>query len=310
MRSLLATALGAGIGLGIFAVVVGLTRSRALTLIQRVAPWVSDVSPAAHRVALDSMAKRQTASRPFAERAIALLPQRWFGIFDSSSRVAVLLEQTGRRVPPARWRQSVIEWMLVGACSGIVLGIVAVVLAQGSIAAVAAGALLGSVAGISFKRYVLVREANRQVALMVEELPALCEMLAICLTAGEGFRDALVRITSRGAGPLAGHLRRAVEQNEHGVPLVTALSEMSRTLDVPSVSRVIDHIISSIERGSPLAEVLRTQAADSRSEAGRQLQQRASSREVVMLLPLVFLILPITIAFAIFPGLLVIQSGF
>jgi len=29
-----------------------------------------------------------------------------------------------------------------------------------------------------------------------------------------------------------------------------------------------------------------------------------------MLLPLVFLILPVTIAFAIFPGLLVLQLGF
>jgi tight adherence protein C len=37
--------------------------------------------------------------------------------------------------------------------------------------------------------------------------------------------------------------------------------------------------------------------------------ESAGRNEVMMLIPLVFLILPVTIAFAVFPGLIAIQSG-
>jgi len=65
-----------------------------------------------------------------------------------------------------------------------------------------------------------------------------------------------------------------------------------------------------LERGTPLAEVLRAQAQDARDEAKRELLEVAGKKEVAMLVPLVFLILPITVIFAIFPGIAVLQMGF
>ena len=69
-------------------------------------------------------------------------------------------------------------------------------------------------------------------------------------------------------------------------------------------------IAAALERGTPLAEVLRAQAQDSRDQAKRELLESAGRKEVAMLVPLVFLILPTTIAFAVFPALLVLQVGF
>ena len=63
-------------------------------------------------------------------------------------------------------------------------------------------------------------------------------------------------------------------------------------------------------RGTPLAEILRAQAQDARDEAKRDLLETAGKKEVGMLVPLVFLILPITIVFAIYPGIFVLQLGF
>jgi tight adherence protein C len=57
-------------------------------------------------------------------------------------------------------------------------------------------------------------------------------------------------------------------------------------------------------------EVLRAQAQDSRDDAKRQLLESAGRKEVAMLVPLVFLILPVTVLFAIFPGVMVLQLGF
>ena len=47
-----------------------------------------------------------------------------------------------------------------------------------------------------------------------------------------------------------------------------------------------------------------------RDDAKRELLELAGKKEVAMLVPLVFLILPITIVIAIFPGLFVLQLGF
>lgn len=105
-------------------------------------------------------------------------------------------------------------------------------------------------------------------------------------------------------------MRASIRSSTLGVPLATALTELARRLDISALTRTIDSIVGGLERGTPLAAVLRTQSSEARAEAARRLQEQASSREVAMLVPLIFLILPVTIAFAIFPGLLVIQSGF
>jgi tight adherence protein C len=71
----------------------------------------------------------------------------------------------------------------------------------------------------------------------------------------------------------------------------------------------VEQVTGALERGTPLAEVLRAQAQDSRDEAKRELLEVAGKKEVAMLVPLVFLILPVTILFAIFPGIFVLQLG-
>ena len=81
-------------------------------------------------------------------------------------------------------------------------------------------------------------------------------------------------------------------------------------LDLAPFTRFVEQLTVALERGTPLAEVLRAQAQDSRDQSKRELIESAGRKEVAMLVPLVFLILPTTIAFAVFPALLVLQVGF
>ena len=308
MTSLILLALGACAGTGIWMLVTS-HFSRNLTLEQRVAPWVSDISLEAHRVALDSVRRRGRSSSSLGTRIALRLPARLAALFDGGDSVQVLLAQAGRSLTSSQWRLANVEVSLWGALLGFFIALVAVLIGHVSPVVLIAGLIIGVGAALTVKKYLLARAARIRVALMLEELPALCELLAICLTAGEGFRESLLRITSHGDGPLVSELRGALAQVNLGVPSAVALASVGERLQLPPLSRMIDHVISSMERGAPIAEVLRVQASDARAEAGRRLQERASAREVVMLLPLVFLILPITIAFAIFPGLLVIQTG-
>jgi tight adherence protein C len=58
----------------------------------------------------------------------------------------------------------------------------------------------------------------------------------------------------------------------------------------------------AVERGTPLAEVLRSQAADVRESTRRALLEAGGRKEIAMLVPVVFFVLPVTVIFALFPG--------
>ena len=68
------------------------------------------------------------------------------------------------------------------------------------------------------------------------------------------------------------------------------------------MARFVDGIAIAVERGTPLAEVLRAQAVDVREAGKRQLLESAGRREIAMMVPVVFLVLPVTVLFALFPG--------
>jgi len=67
-------------------------------------------------------------------------------------------------------------------------------------------------------------------------------------------------------------------------------------------------LVVAIERGTPLAGVLRAQATDVRESAKRALLEAGGQKELQMMVPVVFLILPVTVLFALYPGLLTLVS--
>ncbi|MGL1831735.1 UNVERIFIED_CONTAM: pilus assembly protein TadB, partial [Acinetobacter sp. HSTU-ASm16] len=95
-----------------------------------------------------------------------------------------------------------------------------------------------------------------------------------------------------------------------GSGLTTALQDFSARTDVVALGRFVDGIVVAIERGTPLADVLRAQAQDVRDHAKRVLMEIAGKKEIAMLVPVVFFILPLSVMFAVFPGLAVLDLGF
>ena len=68
------------------------------------------------------------------------------------------------------------------------------------------------------------------------------------------------------------------------------------------MARFATGIAVAVERGTPLADVLHAQAADVREAGRRELIESAARKEVLMMAPVVFFVLPITIVFAFYPG--------
>ena len=61
-------------------------------------------------------------------------------------------------------------------------------------------------------------------------------------------------------------------------------------------------VLEMVVQGRPLADVLHAQAADVREAGRRNLIETAARKEVFMMVPVVFLVLPVTVFFAFWPG--------
>ena len=98
-------------------------------------------------------------------------------------------------------------------------------------------------------------------------------------------------------------MQAALAKTRAGMPLVEALEDLARTATVEPLARFIDGIVIAMERGTPLSDVLRAQAADVREQGKRRLLEIGGRKELAMMVPVVFLVLPVTVIFALFPGL-------
>jgi tight adherence protein C len=137
----------------------------------------------------------------------------------------------------------------------------------------------------------------------LEELPEVLEMLAVSLTAGDGIFAALARVTPIATGVLATELRSLFIALELGADLEAELVELAHRLPQPQVIEFTGKLATALRRGAPLAHMLREQAESARSESRNDLLRQVGRNETRMLIPLIFLILPVTVLFAVYPSL-------
>jgi tight adherence protein C len=174
-----------------------------------------------------------------------------------------------------------------------------------SAALVCVAGLLGGVLG---RDWWLTQQVQRREELLLAEFPVVAELLALAVTAGESPTAAIARVTRLSGGELARELGAALGRARAGLPLVDALQQVADRTSLDALARFIDGLLVAIERGTPLAEVLRAQAADVREAGKRRLLEAGGRKEIAMMVPVVFLVLPVTVLFALFPGLISIVS--
>lgn len=305
----LAAAAGLALGLGLWTLVALIPHVGARRLADRVAPHVLDVSAEAR--ALRSRRLSEPGSvfaevlSPLVHRAQTLLARALGG--DES--VARRLRQAGDPATVSAFRSRQLLWAGAGAMAGVLVVVVAArsVALQPAVS-VLIGVLLAA-AGLILPEQLLARKAKLRMSRIAAELPTVLEFLSLALSAGENVRDAIRRVAQIGTGELAREVGDVVSDVELGIPLSDALTEMSAALELAPLSRAVEQLTVALDRGSPLVDVLRAQAQDSRDDAKRTLLEAAGRKEVAMLVPLVFLILPVTIVFALFPATLVLELG-
>lgn len=135
------------------------------------------------------------------------------------------------------------------------------------------------------------------------EFPTVVEMLTLAIAAGETPISAFARIADRSDSYLAKEIEKVVHQVRIGRPFHEALDEMSRSLKSASIRRFIDALIMALVRGAPIVEVLHRHVAEARINQRNLVMDKAGKAETSMMIPIVFLILPISVLFALWPSI-------
>ncbi|MBD7956714.1 type II secretion system F family protein [Microbacterium sp. Sa4CUA7] len=298
----LAVVLGGGFAVGIGLVVMRMPRWGAPRLADRIAPYLRDAADPLGLTPLAVPALHLSGAwRAWRDRIIAAA--------GGSAVIERRIRQAGSGTDAARFRGRQLAWALGGLLVGA-LAVVGLAVAGRFWAGSVLLPPIAAVAGAALCDLRLTRAARARVTRVQEELPTVLEFLSLCLAAGESVLDALRRVGDVGSGELPGELRRVVVAVGTGAALPDALTTLARELEIPALTRSIDHLVAALDRGAPLAQVLQAQATDTREDAKRLLIEQAGRKEILMLLPLVFLILPLSVLFAIFPGVFMLRIGF
>ncbi|BDZ37774.1 type II secretion system F family protein [Microbacterium suwonense] len=302
----LAVLLGGGFALGVLGVLSALPRWGALPLERRIAPYLRDV---VRDEDLPSGILPRVAMLPVQGRTLwERLRLSFERIVGGGDALALRLAQAGTAQSPAAFRGRQLAWGVAGLVAGALIVVVMALAGRLTPPAVLLPVLVAAGAAVAYDMQLTARAKSRR-ARLTDELPTTLEFLALCLSAGESLLDALRRVSGIGTGELTEELRQAVLAVHTGSPMADALGETATRLQLPGLSRAVDQIVAALEHGAPLAAVLHSQAADARDEAKRVIIEDAGKKEILMLLPLVFLILPLSVLYAIYPGLFILRLG-
>ncbi len=134
------------------------------------------------------------------------------------------------------------------------------------------------------------------------------DLLAVALTAGQNPRASIDTISEFLPADFQEGISKAIRENAFGKPLMMALVEMSDEKESKVLKPLIKQMETAISRGTPLAEVSRKFAEDQRLKLNNLLMKQAAAKEISMLFPVVFVVLPSVLAVAMYPALTVLQK--
>ncbi|MEU6821710.1 DUF5936 domain-containing protein [Streptomyces atriruber] len=123
-------------------------------------------------------------------------------------------------------------------------------------------------------------------------LPDFLDVLAVVVSAGLGFRQALDRVAERYEGPWADELRITLRQMDMGVSRRQAFDDLRRRNASEQVAQFVSALQQGEELGSPIADTLiqlatdmrRTDAQNSRRRAAKTIP-KATMMTLVFMLP-------------------------
>lgn len=282
---------------GVVLAYLGWARSRRPALSDRLLPYLRDVHPQS-LVVPSSQSAAAAVFGPYLQSGARTVGN----VLGGSASVASRLNRlgTGQTVEQFRIRQVI--WGLCGFGGCVAVSVLWFAGRGSAPVSLLVLCVVGFVGGVFLCDNALTSTIRAHERRMSEEFPTVADLLALAVAAGEGPVTGLERVVRVCHGDLASELSRVLADIRTGTTVQRAFDGLAGRTGVPSIARFAEGLAVAIERGTPLVDVLHAQAADVRESSRRELIEAGGRKEVAMMIPVVFFILPVTIVFAFFPG--------
>ncbi|MEJ7741186.1 MAG: type II secretion system F family protein [Nocardioidaceae bacterium] len=296
-------AIGATLGLGLLMVVARLSATRRPTLESRVAPYVRDVPTVSQAwLPVPPSDRPSSAFLALASPLLSNAADHLERVLGGRESIRRRLERAGSRQTVEEFRFSQVVWGLGGFGAAFVAGLLGPAREPGRVLSWLLVCVASAIAAILLRDNLLTRQVNKHEEQVLAEFPVVADLLTLSVAAGEGPVAALARVVSSCRGALPDELAMVLAESRTGVPVSAALDSLARRSGLAIVARFAEGFAVAIERGTPLVDVLTAQTGDVREASKRSLIERGARKEVAMMVPVVFLIMPVTLLFAFFPG--------
>lgn len=295
--------LGAAAGTGLLLVLDRMLALRRPSLEQRVLPYLRDLPAVAFRMPPASARGAGSAFAAVFGPGLQAVARGIDRVLGGRSSVRRRLERAGLPITVQDFRVEQALWGLTAFSVAALAALLAAAREPGRAVPLLVLCLVAFAVGALWRENRLTGQVRERERRMLAEFPAVAELLALAVAAGEGPVSALDRVVARAHGELSAELATVLARVRTGTPVTGALDDLARRTGLPVVARFAEALAVALERGTPLTEVMHAQAADVREAGRRALIEAGARKEVLMMVPVVFLVLPVTVLFAFWPGL-------
>jgi tight adherence protein C len=293
--------LGAATGLGLILALERVFALRRPRLELRVLPYVRDL-PAARRTKQQATVRPRSAFAAVFGPGLQSVAHALDRVLGGTASVRRRLERAHLSLSVHDFRVEQVVWGVVSFSATAAVSVLVALRSPGKALPLLLLCGIAFVVGALFRENRLTAQVKARERRMLAEFPTVAELLALAVAAGEGPVSALDRIVTRANGELSAELAGVLAQVRTGTPVSRALDDLAARSGLPVVARFAEAVAVALERGTPLTDVMHAQAADVREAGRRALIETGARKEVVMMVPVVFLVLPVTILFAFWPG--------
>jgi tight adherence protein C len=141
-------------------------------------------------------------------------------------------------------------------------------------------------------------------------MPDFASLIGFAVAAGESLETGLRIAVQRSSGFLSQEFGFIIRNVDHGSILQVELERVSRESSSQQVSELALKLALASSNGSAVSDLIGEYVQSSILELKAVLLERAGKNETKMMIPLVFVILPVTVLFAVYPSLNILQNSF
>lgn len=181
------------------------------------------------------------------------------------------------------------EYLAARQLEGVLAGLTAALMGYLSLDSLPVAVVFGGAAGWSYPvlmAHDVSRRARQRRGRLKERLPYLVDLMALTMEAGATFAEALATAVQENAGhPVAEEFGEVLRETELGRSGRDALLALQQRLNDENVGELIFAIVKGEEMGTPLAQILRSQADQMRLKRSQTMEKEAAEAQVAIIFP-------------------------